>query len=139
MYYYHITKPEYVFSILTQGLIPNYKHGLTGGGPRKDIVSVWLTDNPQYIIDTQAGDSWPYRVLLVDCTGLEIKPYKVFVSEDPNGSIAPYEFLCDACIEPNRIKLCTGGREAQCAELQIPKTANSILAPCSNYSKSLTI
>lgn len=97
---YHITKPEYVFSILTKGLIPNYKHGMTGGGPRKDFKRIWLTDNPNYIIERQVGDSWPYKVLSVDCTDLEIEPYKVYFDTGPDGRIVRYEFLYGKDIDP---------------------------------------
>ena len=73
---FHITRGDRVDSILTNGIIPSYKKGLNCGYPERKPY-VWLTDDPDYILETQAGKNWIEsrnpKVMRVDCSDLEVK------------------------------------------------------------------
>ena len=80
MIYYHITKGQYLPSILKFGLIPGFKTGFCVMKPdqRRTAypMAVFLTDNVKYIFDTQLTEGWVKRsraiVLAVDCTDLHV-------------------------------------------------------------------
>jgi hypothetical protein len=99
---YHLTACNNVSSILMFGLIPNFKKGLTVWEDDQRVRNfVWLTDNPCYILETQAGIDWEYSVLRINCDGLIVKPYSVRLRTDLE--IVPHEFQYDGVIDPNRI------------------------------------
>jgi hypothetical protein len=98
---FHITPSDNLPSILKHGLIPKRGKGLTTG-PKKYIESkVWLTDNPEYILRTQAGETWIKSrnpiILRVNCRGLDIKQRTCC----PNGIpiIMPHEFYFEGIIK----------------------------------------
>jgi hypothetical protein len=79
------------------GIKPAYTKGLYCGDGRKSVV--WLTDNPNYILQTQAGDAWIKKndpvVLKVECDGLDVKPYTSYVTN----KVAPHEFYFEGTIK----------------------------------------
>jgi len=69
MLLYHITHQNSLDSILKRGIVPKYeclRRGLTCYRSRDRFV--WLTDNPQYIIETQAASGWPTCILQIALT-----------------------------------------------------------------------
>lgn len=75
-YLYHITPGERVDSILSNGIIPGYKKGLNCRLPERKPY-VWLTDNPNYILEKQAGETWVElnhpKVIRVECADLDVR------------------------------------------------------------------
>jgi hypothetical protein len=68
---YHITPPENLSSILENGIFPKLInpdfYGLTAPlsyYPKSPYV--WLTDDVEYIIRTQAGSDWPHVILEIE-------------------------------------------------------------------------
>lgn len=98
---YHITPSENLKSILEKGIIPNAKKGLTSYSNDK---RVWLTDNPSYILEQQAGSEWvkkykphiltvniePYRDIL--------KAYITWAYSIPK--VCSHEFYIESSIKP---------------------------------------
>lgn len=76
---FHITRGDRVDSILSNGIIPGYKNGLNYGYPERKPY-VWLTDNPDYILEKQAGKTWIEsnnpKVIRVDCADLDIRYFR---------------------------------------------------------------
>jgi len=102
---YHITAKKNVDSILSKGLIPNFQRGLSR---RQDYAPcVWLTDDTDYILETQAGDLWREEndpvVLEIDADGLDVKQY---MCEFADG-LRPikHEYYITSRIDSARIKL----------------------------------
>ena len=71
---YHITPRKNLESIVEKGLIPGYHRGLGKG-----CGVIFLTDNPKYILETQAGPNWISQfdlvILEIDIEECTIKPY----------------------------------------------------------------
>jgi len=110
MILFHFTKPDYLNSILTEGLIPdgaNKKLGKSGMARNLSWPWVFLTDNPDYIVEHQCGRDWARILLEVDCTGLNVIPHR-WLGTDADGKDrwSPHEFTYSGHIEPNRIKIC---------------------------------
>jgi hypothetical protein len=101
MILYHFTKPEYLQSVLTQGLIPSDKTRRRGMAHGLSWTCVFLTDSPDYIVEHQCGKNWRRVLLEVDCTGLDIKKHRWYHSDE---TYAPHEFCFEGVIPPNRIK-----------------------------------
>lgn len=80
MILYHITPRKNLESIFSNGLIPLYKDGLNCLDEKEPVV--WLTDDPDYVLEKQAGDRWIQEndpvVLSIDCSLLDIKPRIVY-------------------------------------------------------------
>jgi hypothetical protein len=76
---------------MAEGLIPSHGWGLTSR--RQKHSCVWLTDNPEYILQNQAGVGWisiHYPVILeIDISDLLVQKY------------AQFEFFVDGNI-PNK-------------------------------------
>ena len=80
MIYYHITKGQYVPSILKYGLIPGFKIGFCNvtSAERRSLypMAVFLTDDADYIIKNQLTNGWIRRfhatILEVDCTDIAL-------------------------------------------------------------------
>lgn len=74
MILFHYTWNENVLSILTEGLIPDKCKGMTRRKLRRKWHTVFLTDNPGYILRTQLGYFHQHDVTLlqVDTTGIEV-------------------------------------------------------------------
>ena len=79
---------------MKNGLIPAFKKGLYCGDKSTQKSVVWLTDNPEYILSTQAGEEWIKKhnpvVLKVSCDGLDVKPYMSCITNTP--TIVPHEY-----------------------------------------------
>ena len=104
---YHLTPSDNLESIRKFGLIPKFRRGLTGTFSKKEAV-VWLTDNPRYIIETQAGSDWCEKkkaiVIEVETDGLELIPHSFISPTDSSVCLfASYEHKVESQIDPNRI------------------------------------
>ena len=99
---FHITAGHKVNRILDEGILPKCPGGISQN--REHTQWVWLTDNPKYILQTQAGQAWARQnkpvILTVDVSDLIIEKH---VTEQ--GEIVPHEFKYNSTIEPGRIKL----------------------------------
>lgn len=95
---FHITPRKNLESIASLGIIPEFTRGLTCRQPHHRFSVVWLTDNPEHILTTQAGDDWIREndpvILTVDCKGLDIKPYTLF-----SGQVSKHEYYYDGIIK----------------------------------------
>jgi len=105
MIYYHITKGQHIQSIVKYGLIPAFKTGFCKMNPdvRRTLypVAIFLTDDMDYIIDTQLTKGWIKRfrafVLEIDCVNLNlIKRTKDWCADS-------HEYLCYTSIPYSRI------------------------------------
>jgi len=85
---YHITKVENIKSILENGIIPNYKKGITCGN--REHTCVFLTNNINKVIRTQLGGSWG-NVAIFEVSVNNAKPHKYYCSEPPQDS--DFEFV----------------------------------------------
>jgi hypothetical protein len=94
---FHITARKNLESIKKLGIIPAYTKGLTCY--RTKHTAVWLTDNPEHILTTQAGEEWVKKndpvVLKVECKGLDIKPYTSYTT----GKVVKHEFYFEGTIK----------------------------------------
>jgi hypothetical protein len=100
---YHISKRIHTNSILTKGLIPAYRKGLTVA---KKQEKVFLTNDVERILKTQAGEKWCKRwdpvVFEVDVTDLNVSPVKYIYNR--TYTLSDFEFEAGR-IEPSRLKL----------------------------------
>lgn len=106
MILYHVTERENVPTILTHGLIPLYRLGLMRNWPADQRPkSVWLTDDPAWIMEHQVGlfQEERYSIFDVNCYGLEVRQFSWNISTKP--IISEHEFLHDGEIEPFRLRL----------------------------------
>lgn len=78
---YHVTKREYLVSILQKGILPDFKPGITISGKDKHNC-VFLTNDPRDIICNQAGTKWCQKhdviVLEIDINKNDYEPYKYY-------------------------------------------------------------
>ena len=93
---YHITPKKNLESILTNGLIPGHKRGLGKG-----CNVIFLTDNPKFILNTQAGPNWIEQhkpvILEVDTELYVLRLYR-------NGAgQAIHEYVCKKHIKAKHI------------------------------------
>jgi RNA:NAD 2'-phosphotransferase (TPT1/KptA family) len=105
---FHITAEKNLSSILKKGLIPRYTKGLTCGNDAKPVV--WLTDNPQYILDVQCGTGWVKEnkpvIIEVDCDGLDIKQ-RISYHKVP-AVVCKHEYYYEGTIKQNfGVKQCS--------------------------------
>ena len=103
---FHITRVENVDSILTQGILPGYKKGLTMRGDIWD--KVFLTNNVDKIIKTQGGKAWEKNIAIfeveVDVSDCHPYIYGCFDSlVNDNRKISDFEFNIDKVL-PEQIK-----------------------------------
>lgn len=95
---FHITPRKNLESIAVLGLIPEYSSGLSCWRPHHRLSVVWLTDNPDYILEAQAGDRWIRDndpvILKVNCKDLDVKPYISY-----SGEKAKHEYYHDGIIK----------------------------------------
>lgn len=99
---FHITARHKVNRILEEGIHPKRPGGISQNPEHTQWV--WLTDNPEYILQTQAGQAWAKQnepvILTVDVSDLIIEKH---VTEQ--GEIVPHEYKYLGMIDPSRIKL----------------------------------
>ena len=99
---FHITAHHKVDRILNEGIHPKRPGGISQNPAHTRWV--WLTDNPTYILQTQAGAAWARQntpvILTVDVSDLTIEKH---VTEQ--GEIVPHEYKYSGSIEPDRIQL----------------------------------
>jgi RNA:NAD 2'-phosphotransferase (TPT1/KptA family) len=105
---FHITAEKNLKSILEKGLIPKHSKGLTCGDDAKPVV--WLTDNPQYILDVQCGSKWIEDnkpvILEVDCKKLDIKQ-RISYHKVP-AVVCKHEYYYEGTIKQNfGVKQCS--------------------------------
>lgn len=104
---YHITRKEYVDSILKDGLVPNHSN-IGFVKHYKEIVSgvIWLTDDVEYIKSTQLTKEWIENsvVLGVNIFGYIVGARVVY----PTGymKICPHEYFVTKFIPPEQISVC---------------------------------
>jgi hypothetical protein len=68
---FHVTEHKNLPSILTGGLIPAYRRGLTRSrrtGFRMHVL--WLTDNFWWILNRQVAQPELHSVIVLNCEGL---------------------------------------------------------------------
>ena len=87
---YHLTKPENLPTILTGGLIPDYKRGIG----RTRYGYVFLTNDFEKIIETQLGRNYWKEVAILH---IETDNFKPFTIE------SDFEFVTDY-VSPESIK-----------------------------------
>ena len=128
---YHITPRRNLESILKHGIIPAYSWGLSGIDKQK---AVYLTDNPKYILITQAGNTWVSRydpiIIKLNIANLEIK--KKYSHHTGHPTICDHEYYYDGII---RLDV-----ETDFEVLEIPKewlNESRILAVARKNSMSL--
>ena len=96
---YHITPSNNLPSIMKNGLIPAFKKGLYCGDAATRKPFVWLTDNPEHILSTQAGKEWIEKhspiVLSVDCSGINVEQYVSCIT----GGTATHEYYVEHTIK----------------------------------------
>lgn len=92
---YHLTKPENLPTILTGGLIPNYKRGIG----RTRYGYVFLTNDFEKIIETQLGRNYWKEVSILH---IETDNFKPFIYQ-PFNLESDFEFISDY-ISPECIK-----------------------------------
>lgn len=99
MILYHITPRKNLESIKELGIIPAYAKGITCYTYTYKKPVVWLTDNPEYILTSQAGEDWIKEndpiVIKVNCDGLNIKPYTSYNTNE----IVNHEFYFEGTIK----------------------------------------
>ena len=99
---FHITCKSKITRILREGIQPRKSRGISKEDSHREWV--WLTDNPDYILQTQAGRAWARQntptILEVDATGLRIEPHITDA-----GEIVPHEYKYKGTIDTGRIKL----------------------------------
>jgi len=104
---YHITPKANVDSISKKGLIPGLRRGLTTVNSQEAKSYVWLTDCPEYILETQAGEKWVEQyspvILEIDIHGLDVKQKITNAYSDGLRIVKHEYYVCDA-IDPIRIK-----------------------------------
>lgn len=103
---YHVTPQAYLQSILTEGLIPGKKIGLSKYTDQTHLV--WLTDDYEYILKTQAGSKWIEEnnpcILIVDVANLVI--HKKVTNAYADGLRAvPHEYYSWDAIEPTKLRV----------------------------------
>lgn len=100
---FHITPSKNLTSILTHGIIPNYRKGLTCSELK--LSCVWLTNCPALILTEQAGSNWVQKqqpvIIEIDCTGLQVLPAEYNWCEPP--MFSRFEFVFYGIIVPKRI------------------------------------
>lgn len=79
---FHITPQINIQSIFVQGLIPNFRKGLTiGPHIQNQKKYIWLTDDTQYILRWQAGYYWEQEhkpvILSIDTHPYSISRYSL--------------------------------------------------------------
>lgn len=92
-YLYHITKAQYLHSILCYGLIPGKERGITTRNAKWNRI--FLTDSLEYIYKNHIGPHSAHKfdaILKVDTNGLVIVPYTYDCITEVK--TAPHEFLC---------------------------------------------
>lgn len=93
---YHLTKPENLPTILTAGLIPDYKRGIG----RVKYGYVFLTNDVERIIETQLGRNYWREATILHIETDNVKP---FLYTSTGISIpSDYEFITDY-VSPNDI------------------------------------
>lgn len=94
---YHITRLNNLDSILTSGILPGRSKGLLKKNDERSQW-VWLTNDVNKIIETQAGDGWRNNIAIIEVHVTNIKPfiYKW------NNSESDFEFVCDI-VKPEEI------------------------------------
>ncbi len=75
--YYHIAKRRHVPSILTRGLVPGFRRGISPSyAPKRK--QVYLTNDVRYVAEEQAGHAWCRRhkpvVFAVELAPEELTP-----------------------------------------------------------------
>ena len=109
---YHITPRRHLPSIMVNGLIPGHRRGLTVASAKRQD-KVYLTNNPDYIMKTQAGDEWLRRndvvILAVDVSEIDIKP--VEYRYGATYTISDFEFTTDR-VHPRHIALHENKKDA---------------------------
>lgn len=123
---FHITKEQYLESILKNGLKVNCKYkGLTKNNKElkkkyDGVIPIFLTNDINYVIDNQIGrrnfELNDYCILEIDIIDIEIEPEFLYLLND-NNLYKKYQdlinsiedvffktFICKHNIEPNKIK-----------------------------------
>ena len=99
MILYHITPKKNLENIQALGIIPGYNKGLSTFKSEKSSF-VWLTDNPNYILTTQAGHDWIREnepvVIKINCENIDVMPYI-----NINGEKASHEYFYEGTIKQN--------------------------------------
>ena len=98
---YHLTRKEYLPSIMKHGLIPGFSKGITCNRKQE---SVFLTDDIEVPIQ-QLGSTYSpknWMILQVDVEGLDVEPYQT--TELQINLMIPNEFIVRSSIHPKRIK-----------------------------------
>jgi hypothetical protein len=115
MILYHFAEKIHLTSILVQGLRINTGHKGLGNVryyiERYGMQPIFLTDDPQYIVDTMDIHVHSHCILLkVNCSGLDIEPEydwnTVYLHPKfyPNGK--QKTFICRDDISSDRIQIC---------------------------------
>lgn len=106
---FHITPLRNLQSILKKGLMPGYTKGLGCRLSEENRARIWLTDDPEFILQTQAGDSWIRRnspvILSINCTSLDVISYISYYTHMSN--TINHEFYVLTTISPDLIQLFT--------------------------------
>lgn len=93
---YHITPKKNLKSILTNGLIPGHNRGLGKG-----CSEIFLTDNPNFILNTQAGPNWIEQhkpvILEIDTESYVLKSHRNVAGQ------AIHEYVCKEHIKSKHI------------------------------------
>lgn len=87
---------------MTQGLLPGHRKGITCNRPK--WKSVFLTNDINYILECQCGDSYVKKnkliVLHIDTTDIDIEPMRYY--SGGTYTISQNEFTCSK-IHPEKI------------------------------------
>lgn len=101
---YHITKRKYLPSILSKGILPDFKDGITVSGRDKHNC-VFLTNDPLDIIYNQAGIKWCEKhdviVLEINIDQNNFEPHKYYCGG--TYTLSDYEFVT-SIIKKEQIK-----------------------------------
>jgi hypothetical protein len=97
MVLYHITKVENIESIMENGILPDYKKGITCSGVKHN--QVFLTNDINKVIDTQIGDSWGNELVIFKVHIDNVKPHKYYCFEPPKDS--DFEFVTNKVDKEN--------------------------------------
>ena len=97
MVLYHITKVENIESIMENGILPDYKKGITCSAAKHN--QVFLTNDINKVIDTQIGDSWGNELVIFKVHIDNVKPHKYYCFEPPKDS--DFEFVTNKVDKEN--------------------------------------
>lgn len=98
MRFFHITRLRNIESILSLGIIPDYRKGLTL--KREPWKKVFVTNDPERIIRTQGGKAWEKGIAVIEVEIDACEPHR-YSAREPH-TLSDFEFTTDK-IPPENI------------------------------------